>query len=107
MDYGARQKRLADGFKKLEVDAMLVTHMPNVRYLTGFTGSAGVLVAAKRPVFTTDGRYREQATHQVARARVVVGTGSALASAILEIKRARIRRLAIEAGHMTVATRRL
>jgi Xaa-Pro aminopeptidase len=107
MDYGARQKRLADGFKKLEVDAVLVTHMPNVRYLTGFTGSAGVFVAAQRPVFTTDGRYSEQATHQVERARVVVGKGSALASAVLEIKKARTRRLGIEAEHMTVATRRL
>src|SRR4051794_2175051 len=101
MDYGARQKRLTGDFKTLEVDAVLVTHMPNVRYLTGFTGSAGVLVASSRPVFTTDGRYREQATQQVERARVVVGKGSGLASAIGEVKKARIRRLGIEAEHMT------
>jgi Xaa-Pro aminopeptidase len=107
MDYGARQKGLAGAFKTLEVDAMLVTHLPNVRYLTGFTGSAGVLVAASRPVFTTDGRYREQAAHQVERVRVVVGKGSALASAILEVKKAHIRRLGIEAEHMTVATRKI
>ena len=107
MDYGARQKRLAANFKALEVDAMLVTHMPNVRHLTGFTGSAGVLVAASRPVFTTDGRYREQAAQQVHRARVVVGKGSALASAILEVKKAHIRRLGIESEHMTVAARRI
>jgi Xaa-Pro aminopeptidase len=107
MDYGARQKRLTGDFKTLEVDAVLVTHMPNVRYLTGFTGSAGVLVASSRPVFTTDGRYREQATQQVERARVVVGKGSGLASAIGEVKKARIRRLGIEAEHMTVAMRRI
>jgi Xaa-Pro aminopeptidase len=107
MDYGARQKRLVDGLGTVEVDALLITHMPNVRYLTGFTGSAGVLMASTRPVFTTDGRYREQATQQVERARVVVGKGSALASAIVEIKKARIRRLGIEADHMTVATRRI
>ncbi len=107
MDHGARQKRFAATFKALEVDAMLVTHLPNVRYLTGFTGSAGVYVGSTRPVFTTDGRYREQASQQVERARVVVGNGSALASAIQQIRKARIRRLSIEAEHMTVATRRL
>jgi Xaa-Pro aminopeptidase len=106
MDHSARQKRLTEGFKALEIDALLVTHMPNVRYLTGFTGSAGVLIAAPRPVFTTDGRYREQASQQVERARVVVGKGSALASAIEEIRKAKTRRLGIEADHMTVAMRR-
>ena len=107
MDYGARQKRLAAAFKALEIDALLVTHMPNVRYLTGFTGSAGIVVITAKPVFTTDGRYREQAAKQVEKARVVVGKGSALASAIVEIRKARIRRLGIEAEHMTVATRRI
>ena len=107
MDHGVRQKRLAAGFKALEVDALLVTHMPNVRYLTGVTGSAGALLLSAKPVFTTDGRYREQASAQVERARVVVGKGSALAGAIEEIRKARIRRLGIEAEHMTVATRRI
>jgi Xaa-Pro aminopeptidase len=106
MDHGARQKRLTNEFKALDLDALLVTHMPNVRYLTGFTGSAGVLVATQRPIFTTDGRYREQASQQVQRARVVAGKGSALASAIDAIRKAKIRRLGIEADHMTVATRR-
>jgi Xaa-Pro aminopeptidase len=107
MDHGARQKRFAALFRSIEVDAMLVTHMPNVRYLTGFTGSAGTLLASARPVFTTDGRYKVQASQQVQRAKIVVGNGSALASAIKEIRKARIRRLGIESEHMTVATRRI
>ena len=106
MDHGARQKRLTNECKALDINALLVTHMPNVRYLTGFTGSAGVLVATQRPIFTTDGRYREQASQQVQRARVVVGKGSALASAIDAIRKAKIRRVGIEADHITVATRR-
>lgn len=106
MDHGARQKRLSKEFEAPDIDALLVTHMPNVRYLTGFTGSAGVLVATQRQIFTTDGRYREQASQQVQRARVVVGKGSALATSINEIRKAKIRRLGIEADHMTVATRR-
>src|SRR6185369_16656797 len=107
MDHGARQKRFAALFRSIEVDAMLVTHMPNVRYLTGFTGSAGTLLASARPVFTTDGRYKVQASQQVQRAKIVVGNGSALASAIKQIRKARIRRLGIESEHMTVATRRI
>jgi Xaa-Pro aminopeptidase len=53
-----------DGF-----DALVVTTLPNVRYLTGFTGSAGVLVVTGRgALLTTDGRYRTQSAEQVAAA---------------------------------------
>ena len=49
-------------------DALLVTHLTNIRYLTGFTGSAALLLV--RPdalTFVTDGRYEEQAAGQLAR----------------------------------------
>ncbi|MGE0298437.1 M24 family metallopeptidase [Pseudonocardia sp.] len=50
-----------------ELDALLVTDLVNVRYLTGFTGSnACLLVAADgRDVFCTDGRYTLQAAAEV------------------------------------------
>ena len=48
------------------VDALLVTWLPNVRYLTGFTGSsATLLVTGDTAVFTSDGRYRTQAGEQL------------------------------------------
>ncbi|HEY3844639.1 MAG TPA: Xaa-Pro peptidase family protein [Acidimicrobiales bacterium] len=48
------------------VDALVVTTLPNVRYLTGFTGSAAVLVVtAAGALLTTDGRYRTQSAEQV------------------------------------------
>lgn len=47
--------------------ALLVTKRENVRYLTGFTGSAGsVLVASGRPCLITDFRYQLQASRQTA-----------------------------------------
>jgi Xaa-Pro aminopeptidase len=47
-------------------EALLVTTPANVRWLTGFTGSAGVLlVTAAHAVLTTDGRYRTQAAEQL------------------------------------------
>ncbi|MGH7732277.1 MAG: M24 family metallopeptidase [Gemmatimonadales bacterium] len=49
-----------------ELTALVVQHPPNIRYLSGFTGSAGFLVI--RPggaVLVTDFRYAEQAPHEV------------------------------------------
>ncbi len=47
-------------------DALLVTNINNVRYLTGFTGSSGfVLVTKTAGVFVTDFRYKEQAALEV------------------------------------------
>jgi Xaa-Pro aminopeptidase len=57
-------------------DAVLITHGPDVRYLTGFTGSnALLLVLPRRTVLFTDGRYRTQAQGQISGsgARVCIG----------------------------------
>jgi Xaa-Pro aminopeptidase len=48
------------------VDGLLVTAPANVRYLSGFTGSAGVLlVTGRRVLLVSDGRYRTQAAEQL------------------------------------------
>jgi len=47
-------------------DGILVTNPANIRWLTGFTGSAGVLlVTGERALLTSDGRYRTQAAEQL------------------------------------------
>jgi Xaa-Pro aminopeptidase len=61
VDHELRRNRLAERLGELEVDAVVVTRLPNVRYLTGFTGSnAQTLVTPTSGVFFTDGRYTEQ-----------------------------------------------
>ena len=66
MDHEARRQRLTSRLHDLEAGAFLVTRPPNVRYLTGFTGSNGQLVLAPTGgIFLTDGRYVEQARHEV------------------------------------------
>jgi Xaa-Pro aminopeptidase len=71
MDIAGRADRLRARFDEAEIDALLVTFLPNVRYLTGFTGSAAmVLVTRNALVFTTDGRYKTQAAEQLERAGV-------------------------------------
>ena len=57
------------------LDAILVTRLVNVRYLSGFTGSnAALLIRANddTPVLATDGRYRTQAAEQVPDAEIVI-----------------------------------
>jgi len=103
MDHQARLHRLLLEFERRKIDALLVTHLPNVRYLCGFTGGAGILLAGHRSVFFTDGRYSEQARSEVHGARVVIGKGPTLATAARQISRTRIVRLGIEADRLTVA----
>lgn len=71
MDVAARVRRLVEQVPRLGIDALLVTHLPNIRYLTGFTGSAAVLVVDREGLtFVTDGRYGDQAHEQLAAAGV-------------------------------------
>ena len=66
MDHSSRRERLTARLPDLGAEAFLVTRLPNVRYLTGFTGSNGqLLLAAGQAVFLTDGRYVEQSRRQV------------------------------------------
>lgn len=55
------------------VDAVLVTHLPNIRWLTGFTGSAALLIlAANRCTLITDFRYAGQAPREVGSSAEVI-----------------------------------
>ena len=52
-------------FAALGIDALLISGLPNVRYVSGFTGSNGMLlVTADRPILFTDPRYRIQAEQE-------------------------------------------
>ena len=64
-----RLDRLRDAFEAHEIDALVVTTLANVRYLTGFSGSAGVLTVTRDgALLTTDGRYRTQSAEQIEKA---------------------------------------
>ena len=78
MNYISRQKQLAALLRRGGFDALLITHLPNILYLCGFTGTAGVLLfqvsdRAHKATFYTDGRYDQQAHAEVKNAKVVVG----------------------------------
>jgi Xaa-Pro aminopeptidase len=87
-----------------EVDALLVTHLLNVRYLTGFTGSNAALLLLRdgSAVFATDGRYVTQAATEVPDLETVdtrqVGPDLARRAAADSVAR-----LGIEADHVSVS----
>jgi Xaa-Pro aminopeptidase len=109
MDIARRARRLVTGLDDL--DALLVTHLPNIRYLTGFTGSAAtVLVRPDAITFVTDGRYGEQAADQLGAAGVDatihIGATSVAQRAHLQDAAAGAARLGLEAEHVNWSQQR-
>ncbi|MCV7106846.1 MULTISPECIES: M24 family metallopeptidase [Mycolicibacterium] len=75
MTHSQRRANLCARLQSASLDAMLVSDLNNVRYLSGFTGSNGALLvfADDRPaVLATDGRYRTQAGRQAPDVEVVI-----------------------------------
>ncbi len=116
MDVAARVDRLRAQLGDNGCDALLVTHLVNVRYLTGFTGSAAiVLLTADGLLFVTDGRYGDQAVEQLTAAGVdfhlhIGLTGGAqkeyLKEAAAGIPNSGRLRLGLEAADVTWAQQR-
>ncbi len=111
MEVAERAGRLRHRFEEAGCEALLVTRMVNIRYLTGFTGSAGVLlVGPDAMVLVTDGRYRDQANEQLAAAsvaaRVEMAQTAAAQQQALGAAAAGLARLGLEAAHVSWAAQR-
>lgn len=108
LNFRKRLQRVRAVLAERELGGLLVTHLPNVRYLSGFTGSSALLLAAPAGVrLVTDSRYGEQAAEEAAEpARVRVardGRLEAVAEAAAELE---VRgRVAYESQHVTVRQR--
>jgi Xaa-Pro aminopeptidase len=112
MDHHGRQLRLQNSLSTHRLDALLVTHSANLRYLCGFTGSSGaLLLTEKKAVFITDGRYAEQARAEVRTAQIVIARQGPLAAAAAWLSAQKKKdhrvpsKIGIEGEHMTVAAR--
>jgi Xaa-Pro aminopeptidase len=72
MDLARRLDRLRGLMGKAGCDALLISNLANVRYLSGFSGSAGMLfVTEAEAVLVTDGRYTTQAALDLSRSGAV------------------------------------
>lgn len=87
-----------------DVDALVVSSPVNVRYLTGFTGSNGAVLLRRDPaaILATDGRYVLQGEQQAPDLQLVE-TRSPVAELASRAGGLGLRRLGIEARHVTVA----
>ncbi len=73
MEHQSRLRRLRARMAGERIEALLLTHGPDVRYLCGFSGSSAVLlVLARAAVLLSDGRYTAQAREETAGSRVRV-----------------------------------
>lgn len=111
MDVPARARRVRDALEG--ADALLVTKLVNLRWLTGFTGSAGMaLVRGDRILLITDGRYEAQASEQVAAAgvaddvEVAIGRTAEVQTDLLRDATNDLGALALEAQAVTWAEQR-
>jgi Xaa-Pro aminopeptidase len=96
-------RRLRATMAKRKVAALLVTHLPDVRYLCGFTGSnAALAITAKHALLVTDGRYTAQAAAEVKAAEVRIAKGPALAEAGRWLAAARVKHAYYDGEQTTV-----
>lgn len=108
MDHKRRMKRTQEALQAARLDTLIVTHLPNVRYLCGFTGSAGILAINNREsVFFTDGRYTEQSREEVRAAKIRIAKGKSAQAGLNDwLSGTRgLRRIGIEAAHLSVSER--
>ncbi|MGD9621914.1 MAG: aminopeptidase P family protein [Mycolicibacterium sp.] len=104
MTISQRRDRLRQRLAAAELDALLVSDLVNIRYLSGFTGSnAALLILAQdeTPVLATDGRYRTQAAEQAVGAEIVIdrACGARLVGRAAE---SGVRKLGFESHVVTV-----
>lgn len=111
MDVAARVDRLRPQVDAAGCDALVVTNLTNIRYLTGFTGSAAiVLVTPDELLFVSDGRYQTQSADQLAAAgvdaRIEIVAADADAVVAAAAAAAGVQRLGLESQSVTWSQQR-
>ena len=110
MEVATRSERLRESVGAAGLDGLLVSNLTNIRYLTGFTGSSGLLLLSGTGLLLlTDGRYGEQATAQLAAAGVdatIEVSASQREPLSAAVSAAGIARLGLEATAVTWADQR-
>ncbi|MGL6072906.1 MAG: M24 family metallopeptidase [Fimbriiglobus sp.] len=103
--FNSRRQILLRNLKKDNLEAILVTHPTNIRYLSGFSGSSAVLfVTAKNTIILTDSRYQEQVAQETRDLEVIIRPHTKkLPDATAELlSKSGSKTVAIEAEHMTI-----
>lgn len=101
----ARPRRIAalvDGLSAAHLDGLLLTGLPNIRYLTGFSGSSALLVVTERDVLLiTDFRYQTQVGQEVGDlARVVIEPASLWTGLWQQLAQLPVKVMGFETAHI-------
>ncbi|MEX2088664.1 MAG: Xaa-Pro peptidase family protein [Bacteroidota bacterium] len=87
------------------LDAFLVTSLPHIRYLSGFSGSHAAAVLTKDSFWLlTDGRYADQVRDEVLSAKILIAKGSLWGEISQYGLFRHERRIGVEAQHLSVAS---
>jgi Xaa-Pro aminopeptidase len=98
-------EKLRASFSTLGIDGMLITSQYNRRYLSGFSGSSGVvLISADRAQFITDFRYIEQAAKECQGFEIVKHTGTIPEEVAKQANALGIQKLGFEEDHLTFSS---
>ncbi|HKD10414.1 MAG TPA: Xaa-Pro peptidase family protein [Bryobacteraceae bacterium] len=99
-----RRRKAAEQLIEPGLDALLLSGLHNVRYLTGFTGSNAMLLLHRdgEAALFTDPRYTVQSKQQTD-CRVRIAKGKLTAGVVSEIHRRRLRKVGFESDQMTVS----
>jgi Xaa-Pro aminopeptidase len=93
-----RRRSLSARLPELKIDALLVSSPANVRYLTGYAGSNGILLVTKgESHFFTDPRYAIEAAQKIT-CKVHVEKKPLLTGAIAVVKRKRLKKIGFESS---------
>ena len=102
-EFPTRRRRIAAALAEKNVDALIVSGAANLRYLTGFTGSNGVLLLSPgTALLVTDPRYQIQAAQET-NCQVKVVRGSLYPALMKAAARRKFRRLGFEKDHLRYA----
>jgi len=83
MDHVRRMSQLRRRMTRAGLSGLLVTHLPDLRYLSGFTGSSAALAVTRRAArLFTDGRYKAQAGDEVRGSKVEIVSSAPAISAV-------------------------
>lgn len=98
-----RQKSVREAMKELNLDAIMLTHPPDLAYLTNFTGDDSIgLITAKELFLVTDFRYKEQVDIEAGWVKTTIRDGKMADALAKTFADAKVRRVGFEANFTTV-----
>lgn len=98
-----RHKSVRDAMKELKLDALLITHPPDLAYLTNFTGDDSIGIVTEKEIhLVTDFRYQEQAAMESGWLKVHVRDGKMSEELAKAVASTKAKRIGFEANFTTV-----